>query len=360
MVRKISNLLAGTALCSVLFAGAAGAKEIQTNMARMQAMDKVTGKVSEIDVPVNGETVFGSFSIVVRYCATRSPEETPENFAFVDVVDNYKTNNPVNVFKGWMMSSSPALNAVEHPIYDVWLLKCYDGDTGKMKLLSAEELKARDETIKAQPKTDQLSAEARKALEDEQRAAEEAEKAKQAQQAEPLKAGDEAEAAQEESAAAEKQTASEPVALAPVEGAPQPLFVPAVSEENGLAPAEPATETEPVSAGLPVAEAPAGNAAAVEVNLPAEAMETGVPEETVNSVKKEFGATSQSVVNAPSENPDEKTIEPAAGQMTEDGLLLPEATAQSADIEEQPAQLIKFEDEIEEDSFDIDAEALAN
>ena len=141
----INKLLLGSALALLSSALPAAAANIDTNMARMQAMDKITGRVSEIDVPVNGEAKFGSFSVVVRKCVTRSPEETPENTAFVDVVDNYNPEKPLNIFKGWMMSSSPAINAVEHPIYDVWLLKCYDGNTKGLKLLSAEELKVRDE-----------------------------------------------------------------------------------------------------------------------------------------------------------------------------------------------------------------------
>ena len=142
MARKTTSLLLAIALSCRFFPVAAA--EIKTNMARMQAMDKITGKVSEIDVPVGGEAFFGSFSIVARTCVTRPPEETPENFAFIDVVDNYKSEKPVNIFKGWMMSSTPALNAVEHPIYDVWLLKCYDGKLEGKKLLSQQELTARD------------------------------------------------------------------------------------------------------------------------------------------------------------------------------------------------------------------------
>lgn len=152
---KKNKLLFGTALCCSLLAFNADAKEIDTNTAQMQAMDKITGKVSLIEVPVNGNVQFGSFSIVVRACKTRPPEETPENFAFVDVVDNYNSAKPVNVFRGWMMSSTPALNPVEHPIYDVWLLKCLDRKTDKGKLLSAEQLKERDGIEKA-PKTEPL------------------------------------------------------------------------------------------------------------------------------------------------------------------------------------------------------------
>lgn len=143
----INNLTKASALALMLATSSAGAKEIDTNMAKLQAMDKITGKVSVIEAPVNAETKFGSFSIVVRACKTRPPEETPDNFAFVDVTDTQQDGKVVNIFKGWMISSSPALNAIEHPIYDVWLLQCLDGKVDKSKLLSAEELHARDEIV---------------------------------------------------------------------------------------------------------------------------------------------------------------------------------------------------------------------
>lgn len=117
---------------------------IEKNTAKMQAMDKITGMVSVVNVPVGGKIDFGSLSIVVRHCATRPEEETPDNFAFVDVVDKSLKGEELNIFKGWMISSSPATHAVEHPIYDVWLLKCLDTEVDKDKLLSEEELALRD------------------------------------------------------------------------------------------------------------------------------------------------------------------------------------------------------------------------
>ena len=128
---------------SLLWTTAAGAYELQMNTAKMQAMDKITGRVSVIEVPVNSEVRFGSFSIVVRACKATPPEETPENYAFVDVADADKDGKLHNIFKGWMTSSSPALNAVEHPIYDVWLLQCLNKQSNK-KQMNAEELNARD------------------------------------------------------------------------------------------------------------------------------------------------------------------------------------------------------------------------
>lgn len=146
---KVNKIWACSALCSTLLASTAGAAEINMNTAKMQAMDKITGRVSMIDVPVNGEVKFGSFSIVVRACKATPPEETPENYAFVDVADTAQDGRQVNVFKGWMLSSTPALNAVEHPIYDVWLLKCQNGEVDKSKLLSEVALKDREGLPKA-------------------------------------------------------------------------------------------------------------------------------------------------------------------------------------------------------------------
>ncbi len=118
--------------------------EIDMNMAQMQAMDKITGRVSIIEVPVNGAVNFGSFSVLVRSCKTRTEDEIPENFAFVDVTDKSFNEEEYNIFKGWMFSSSPAVNAVEHPIYDVWLLKCFNATPKRELMLSADELRMRD------------------------------------------------------------------------------------------------------------------------------------------------------------------------------------------------------------------------
>lgn len=151
MNKRIYFPIFATFLC--LYALPAKADNIAANTARMQAMDKITGRVSEIDVPVGGLANFGTFSILVRKCVTKSPEEAPENTAFVDVVDNYQTDNPVNIFKGWMFSSTPALNAVEHPIYDIWLLKCYNRPQDRAKLLSDEQLALRDTIPMSRPDT---------------------------------------------------------------------------------------------------------------------------------------------------------------------------------------------------------------
>ena len=142
MIKKNSFFAAAALFCFEITANAA---EVPMNTAIMQAMDKITGHVDLIEVPVNQEVLFGTFSILVRDCKASAPEETPENFAFVDIVDNVANDTKVNIFKGWMVSSSPALNPVAHPVYDVWLLKCSNISANKIKPMSEKELALRDE-----------------------------------------------------------------------------------------------------------------------------------------------------------------------------------------------------------------------
>ena len=140
-----SKFLYVAASVAILFSvNNASSKEISTNSAIMQAMDKVTGVVNKISVPVNSKVSFGDFSLVLRACKKTPAEETPENFAFVDVADKSFGKDEYNIFRGWLISSTPGINAIEHPIYDVWLLECVDADITNVALLSKEELEERD------------------------------------------------------------------------------------------------------------------------------------------------------------------------------------------------------------------------
>lgn len=141
MKNKIGAIVCG--LVSLAFS-VANAEGIDKNTAKMQAMDKITGRVSVINVPVGGMVNFGSLSIAVRACKTRPMEETPDNFVFADITDKTLQGEDVNIFRGWMISSSPATHAVEHPIYDVWLLNCIDKKVDKSLLLSEEQWAARE------------------------------------------------------------------------------------------------------------------------------------------------------------------------------------------------------------------------
>lgn len=92
----------------------------------LRAMDKITARVSTIKVPVGGSVAFGSLRIAAKACDKHPPEETPEASAFLDIVEEKPGEQVQNRFQGWMFASSPALSALEHPVYDIWVLDCID------------------------------------------------------------------------------------------------------------------------------------------------------------------------------------------------------------------------------------------
>lgn len=90
----------------------------------LQGLDKVTGHISSLLAPAGETLEFGTLQITTRICHTRPPEETPEVTAFLEVSDSKQGEPPLHLFTGWMFASSPALNALEHPIYDIWVIDC--------------------------------------------------------------------------------------------------------------------------------------------------------------------------------------------------------------------------------------------
>jgi hypothetical protein len=117
---------AAVALCAAaMIVAATSAQAIQMDEAVLQGLDKITARVSTIKVAV-GETVkFGSLQITLRACDKRPPEEQPESAAFLQVVEQKPgETQAVTRFSGWMFASSPALSAMEHPVYDLWVLDC--------------------------------------------------------------------------------------------------------------------------------------------------------------------------------------------------------------------------------------------
>ncbi|MHA1597895.1 MAG: DUF2155 domain-containing protein [Alphaproteobacteria bacterium] len=100
------------------------AKAEPYNTAVLQGLDKVTARVSTIEAPVGDSVKFGVLEIIARTCDKRPPEETPESTAFLDIWQVKPGEPAISIFRGWMFASSPALSALEHPVYDVWVLDC--------------------------------------------------------------------------------------------------------------------------------------------------------------------------------------------------------------------------------------------
>ena len=112
------------ALYCSLFCAAVPAPSRGEGVAVLRGLDKITARISTFDAPESKHVRFGTLRILVRVCNKRPPEETPETSVFLEIVDLRPGGNPVRVFTGWMFSSSPALSALEHPTYDVWVMDC--------------------------------------------------------------------------------------------------------------------------------------------------------------------------------------------------------------------------------------------
>lgn len=88
------------------------------------ALDKITARVTELELPKDREVAFGTLRITARACYQRPPEETPETYIFLEIDDIKADGTRTREFAGWMLASSPALNPLEHAVYDVWAISC--------------------------------------------------------------------------------------------------------------------------------------------------------------------------------------------------------------------------------------------
>ena len=122
MPEKIKLIAAALAALFMLPAGVAAGEPGQA--VELQGLDKVTGRTVTFQASI-GETVnFGALVITVRACDRTPPTEPPESTVFLDIYEVRDGETQTDLFHGWMFASSPALNALEHPVYDVWVLEC--------------------------------------------------------------------------------------------------------------------------------------------------------------------------------------------------------------------------------------------
>ena len=85
---------------------------------------KSPGRPTDIVAPIGKPVKFATLTITARYCYSTPPSETPETAAFVQIDDQRPEQGQKRVFSGWMYASSPGLNGMEHPLYDVWAISC--------------------------------------------------------------------------------------------------------------------------------------------------------------------------------------------------------------------------------------------
>ncbi|MDF1791287.1 MAG: DUF2155 domain-containing protein [Thalassobaculaceae bacterium] len=101
----------------------------QKEIAVLQGLDKVTARISRFEVRVGQTARFGTFNIRVETCQDLPPTLPPESAAFLHIEDQPPDETARELFSGWMFASSPGLNAVEHPVYDVWVASCKSAST---------------------------------------------------------------------------------------------------------------------------------------------------------------------------------------------------------------------------------------
>ena len=119
---------------------------------KLQALDKATARTITFEAEVGSTIEYGSVFIKVQACRKAEPLDTPENAAFLQIWEI-----PINsdksewIFSGWMFSSSPALSAMDHAVYDVWVLDCINKNE---KVVATEEPQSEEENNDTESSSD--------------------------------------------------------------------------------------------------------------------------------------------------------------------------------------------------------------
>lgn len=95
-----------------------------TDTVILQGLNKITARTSVLNVKVGESIQFGTLEILVKKCWKSSPDEMPDNKALLEIWGQNLDESKVQLFMGWMFSSSPAISALEHPIYDITVIEC--------------------------------------------------------------------------------------------------------------------------------------------------------------------------------------------------------------------------------------------
>ena len=92
----------------------------------VQILDKLSSKNKLIKIDIGEEFIFKNLVLKVLKCKNSKFDDNPEITSYLQVKDiNNQNNNEVFVFNGWTFSSSPSIQVFDHPVYDLWILKCY-------------------------------------------------------------------------------------------------------------------------------------------------------------------------------------------------------------------------------------------
>lgn len=98
----------------------------------LRGLDKITGRPTNIFAPIGVPVDFATLTITARYCYSTPPSEPPETTAFIEITDHRPDQPQKRAFSGWMHASSPSLNGLQHPLYDVWVISCKTNQPGQV------------------------------------------------------------------------------------------------------------------------------------------------------------------------------------------------------------------------------------
>ncbi|MGI4851089.1 MAG: DUF2155 domain-containing protein [Janthinobacterium lividum] len=133
---------------------------VQTDQVLIRGLNKVTAHISDIVAPVGQKAKFGHLEITARLCQKSPPEDPPESTAYLEIQEVKPDEKPSALFSGWMFASSPAISALEHPVYDIWVLNCQGRiihelpvtDTGSLPL-SLEDTSPKSQNLSSETPT---------------------------------------------------------------------------------------------------------------------------------------------------------------------------------------------------------------
>jgi hypothetical protein len=126
------RMILAAALAAGLCAGAqAQSAAIVGKSAVLRGLDKVTGQTTDFTAPIGKTVKFNTLDVTVRACQKAAPEEPPATWVYLAITETPavkkgedKQPAKAELMKGWMLAQSPALLALEHPVYDIWAIDC--------------------------------------------------------------------------------------------------------------------------------------------------------------------------------------------------------------------------------------------
>ena len=114
-------------ILNIIFVNSIYASNInEIQFVEIKVLDKVSSINSKLNIAIGNELKFENLLIKTLKCKNSEFDDNPEITAYIQVRDlNMSKNDQVFVFNGWFFSSSPSVNPFDHPVYDIWLSKCY-------------------------------------------------------------------------------------------------------------------------------------------------------------------------------------------------------------------------------------------